>query len=496
MDKSAFKTGDFGHTAANLELSASAGADGAGKNIQKPSEVAPSTRIEESEFENTQQLNAPVKQSEIQGEITIHTSPAKPNTVSGGQIKTGKESKVSSIEYHTNDREEGLEAHKKESANYRKNGETKTGDSLEVEQNPQAEGPSEEDLISDLYHKHVPSPLSCNKGRKEKTLALFKGLGVKPKELEAFLEQTKNWQSGRVWGQGLTVFTAGFFLMSAFNYANATHGFKFSGDPEVNKLASFLMSCVIAGCGGVFGSNIITKGGLEPKYFDTKWKKDSKLVPYLDTVRGKLVEYSSFWGFSVGHSLVEVAFKNREDPVAKAAAKWASACAATFMTCLHKQMMPPLLLLRDPMLLDASTPQKEQAVSALIAEMRKENPTPVSDYMKQWGRGLKATLGIPSTTQLVRALIHTFMVVIALSGMLASQSSSNHAYELAIAGSVAIGLIWGAGSRASRAAIQEIEQNAVRLDRAQSNKGRQIEVVSEAVSSRVNDVAPRDDNKS
>ena len=379
--------------------------------------------------------------------------------------------------------------------------ETKSTDGVavsnELELQPLAD--EEASQLEALYMSKVPFPLNSDKARRKETLSLLKELGIRPQELGGLLEQTETWQSGRIWGAGLTVFSGGFFMMSAFNYANAAHGFKFSHDPEVNKLASFLMGCVIAGAGGVFGSNIIAKGGLDPKYFDARAMKDNKLVPSIDTRRGKLVEYSSFWGFSVGHALVEVMFKNRHDPAAKAAAKWASACAATLVTCLHKQMVPRMFLHRDPMLLDASTSQKKAAITALVTEMRKEKAAPLGDYMKQWGRGFKANLGIPSTTQLVRALVHTVMVFIALAGMLASQSSSSHQYELAVAGSVAIGLIWGAAFRASRAAIEEIEQGAVQRTQAPSvtavSAGLQVEVVTSAATRRVSETAPSQANR-
>ena len=211
--------------------------------------------------------------------------------------------------------------------------------------------------LVELYKANVDHRLHCDVDRMLKTLAFYIDRGVTPKELQTLLDNTETWQSGRVWGQGLTVFTAGFFLLGAYGYINARHGdaLVFSPDPQRAEIERFVWGCLIAGFGGVFGSNVIGKGGLAPGYFtplafdsDGKAYKDGKANDFTSTWRGKLTEYSSFWAFSVGHSIVEAVFKDRPaDAVGKAAAKWASACAATLFTCLTKQYLPRKMLARE-----------------------------------------------------------------------------------------------------------------------------------------------------
>lgn len=323
-----------------------------------------------------------------------------------------------------------------------------------------------------LYKKNVDPRLHSEVDRMLKTLAFYVKEGVSSEQLQALLDRTETWQSGRVWGQGLTVFTTGFFLLGAYQYINALHddALVISSDPARADIEKFVWGCLIAGFGGVLGSNVIGKGGLAPGYFtplafgsDGKAYKDGKANDFTSTWRGKLTEYISFWGFSVGHSIVEAMFKDQpKDVVGKAAAKWASACAATLVTCLTKQYLPRLMLARDSMLLDASTPAKRQAIRALLDKPRtQEACTDLGDYLSAFGRGLKASIGMPSAPELVRAVLHSLSVGVALSPMLAAKTHPEHGYELAMAGSVFIGLYWGVGSRVARATIDQIKQAGV-----------------------------------
>lgn len=326
--------------------------------------------------------------------------------------------------------------------------------------------------LVELYKANVDHRLHCDVDRMLKTLAFYIDKGVTPKELQALLDRTETWQSGRVWGQGLTVFTAGFFLLGAYQYINALHddALVISNNPARADIEKFVWGCLIAGFGGVFGSNVIGKGGLAPGYFtplafdsDGKAYKDGKANDFTSTWRGKFTEYISFWGFSVGHSVVEAMFKDHpKDAVGKAAAKWASACAATLFTCLTKQYLPRKMLARDSMLMDASTAAKRGSILALLEKPRtQEGCTDFCEYLSAFGKGLKASIGVPSAPELVRAVLHSLSAGVALSPMLAAKTHPEHGYELAMAGSVFIGLYWGVGSRVARATIDQIKQAGV-----------------------------------
>ncbi len=323
--------------------------------------------------------------------------------------------------------------------------------------------------LVELYQANVDPRLHRDLDRMIATLAFYLDRGVTPKQLQALLNRTETWQSGRVWGQGLTVFTAGFFLLSAYHYINARHGdaLVISSDPARADIERFVWGCLIAGFGGVFGSNIIGKGGLQPGYFtplafdqEGRAYKDGKAIDFTSSWRGKFTEYISFWGFSVGHSVVEAMFKdNPQDAVGKAAARWASACAATLATCLTKQYLPRLMLARDSMLLDASTPEKCAKISALLASpSTQEGCSDLGDYLSSFGKGLKANFGLPSTPEFVRAVLHSLSAAVALSPMLAARIHPEHAYEIALPGSIFLGLYWGIGSRAARTANEQIKQ--------------------------------------
>ena len=332
--------------------------------------------------------------------------------------------------------------------------------------------------LVELYQANVDPRLHRDVDRMIQTVAFYIDKGVTPKQLQALLNRTETWQSGRVWGQGLTVFTAGFFLLSAYQYINARHGDALVGshDPARADVERFVWGCLIAGFGGVFGSNIIGKAGLQPGYFtplafdqDGKAYKDGKAIDFTSSWRGKFTEYISFWGFSVGHSVVEAMFKDHpKDAVGKAAAKWASACAATLATCLTKQYLPRLMLARDSMLLDASTPEKRAKISALLDNpSTQEGCSDLGDYLSSFGKGLKANFGCPSTPELARAVLHSLSAAVALLPMLVAKIRPEHNYEIALPGSIFIGLYWGIGSRVARTAIEQIKQAGVDAARAQ-----------------------------
>ena len=327
--------------------------------------------------------------------------------------------------------------------------------------------------LVELYKAKVDHRLHRDVDRMLQTLTFYVDRGVTPKELQTLLDHTETWQTGRVWGQGLTVFTAGFFLLGAYGYINARHGdaLVFSPDPQRPEIERFVWGCLIAGFGGVFGSNVIGKGGLAPGYFtplafdsDGKAYKDGKANDFMTSTLGKFVEGISFWGFSAAYAVVEACFgAHPKDPALKAGVKWASAClVATPLTCLTKQLLPRLLLPRDSLLLDASTPEKRAAIEALLQHRYGKNwCADLGDYGRAFGKGFKANIGWPSKPEVVRAVLHSCSAAVALAGLLASQEYPDHADVLAMVGSVWLGLYWGLGSRISRCAIDQIKQAGV-----------------------------------
>jgi hypothetical protein len=216
---------------------------------------------------------------------------------------------------------------------------------------------------------------------------------------------------------------------------------------------------------------VIGKGGLAPGYFtplafdsDGKAYKDGKANDFMTSTLGKFVEGISFWGFSAVYAGVEAYFgAHPKDPALKAGVKWASAClVATPLTCLTKQLLPRLLLPRDSLLLDASTPEKRAAIEALLQHRYGKNwCADLGDYGRAFGKGFKANIGLPSTPEVVRAVLHSCSAAVALALMLASKQYPDNAHELAMVGSVVLGIYWGLGSRISRCAIDQIKQAGV-----------------------------------
>lgn len=323
-----------------------------------------------------------------------------------------------------------------------------------------------------LYKKNVDSRLHSDVNRMLKTLAFYAEARVPSEQLQALLDRTETWQSGRVWGQGLTVFTTGFFLIGAYQYINALHhdALVISHHPENADIEKFIWSCVIAGFGGVFGSNIISKGGLQPHYFtslgfdkDGKAYKDGKANDFTNTWRGAAAEYSGFWGFSAAYAAVEACFgAHPKDPVLKAGVKWASAGGATLLTCLTKQWLPRLMLPRDPLLLDASTPEKRQAIQSLLQYLhRKDTCADLGDYGRAYLKGLKANIGFPGAPEVVRAVLHACSAAVALMFSLAAKKYPGDADSLSMTSAIFLGAYWGCGSRMSRWAIDQIKQAGV-----------------------------------
>ncbi len=326
--------------------------------------------------------------------------------------------------------------------------------------------------LVELYQANVDPRLHRDVDRMIRTVAFYIDKGVTPKQLQALLDRTETWQSGRVWGQGLTVFTTGFFLIGAYQYINALHHDApvISHHPENADIEKFIWSCVIAGFGGVFGSNIISKGGLQPHYFtslgfdkDGKAYKDGKANDFTNTWRGAVAEYSGFWGFSLAYALVEGYFgAHPKDPILKAGVKWASAGGATLLTCLTKQWLPRLMLPRDPLLLDASTPEKRQAIQSLLEYLhRKDTCADLGDYGRAYLKGLKANIGFPGAPEVVRAVLHACSAAVALSFSLAAKKYPGAADSLSMTSAIWLGAYWGCGSRMSRWAIDQIKQAGV-----------------------------------
>jgi hypothetical protein len=259
------------------------------------------------------------------------------------------------------------------------------------------------------------------------------------------------------------VFLHGFGLANAVAMYMAGEGQKYEADKYQNGIDSAVVTTLIAGLGGAFGGIAAANGQLVSEYERPIVVKDRKSIDLEKHWTGKLMDWLSFTGFSIGHPSVDAHFRGSTNASALANAKGASALASTLLAGLIKGKGPSWIAHMDPQLLNASTPAQRRKVLQMMQDLRKSRPQAIAATLKATATGYKKTLGVPGPRAQTQAVLHVFAVAVSLSVFFVPNfwaMNEEQSFRFKIAGGILLGLLWGPFHKFARLTLGEIEAQA------------------------------------
>ena len=315
-----------------------------------------------------------------------------------------------------------------------------------------------------LYKARVPQALQGDMDRMIGTLEFHALLGTTPEELAALIDEGHARQPSAMAFMVLFVFLHGFGAANAVAMGMAGEGRKYEADKYQNGIDSAVATTLIAGLGGAFGGIAAANGQLVSEYERPIVVKDGKSVDLAEHWTGKLMDWLSFTGFSIGHPSVDAYFRGSTNASAIANGKGMSALASTLLAGLIKGKGPLWLAQMDPQLLNASTPAQRRKVIQMMQDLRKKRQQAVAATLEAAGTGYKKTVGLPGARAHAQAVLHVYAVAVSLAVFFVPNfwtMNEEEAFRFKIAGGVLLGLLWGPFHKFARLTLGEIEAQAV-----------------------------------
>lgn len=314
-----------------------------------------------------------------------------------------------------------------------------------------------------LYKAKVPQAQQGDMDRMIGTLEFHALLGTTPQELEALIAEGHVRQPYAVAFMVLYVFLHGFGLANAVAMYMAGEGQQYEADKYQNGIDSAVVTTLIAGLGGAFGGIAAANGQLVTEYERPFVVKDRKSIDLAEHWTGKLADWLSFTGFSIGHPSVDAHFRGSTNASALANGKGGSALASTLLAGLIKGKGPSWMAHMDPQLLNASTPAQRRKVLQMMQDLRKSRPEAIAATLEAAGTGYKKTVGVPGPRAQTQAVLHVFAVAVSLSVFFVPNfwaMNEEQSFRFKIAGGILLGLLWGPFHKFARLTLGEIEAQA------------------------------------
>lgn len=215
-----------------------------------------------------------------------------------------------------------------------------------------------------------------------------------------------------------------------------------------NAYLAYALGVLAMGVGGQMAATVVRDGKLGRKYTQAApvLADGGQLVPYAETTRAAAARRLAFYPFAVNHATVGSGVLNLERPGTARAfvvSTIVSAVETAMSDAVLNERLPPNGL--DYPWLDASTPEKAQAMEQAIGFLRENSCVALGGYAKDFGRGIAGLATMP-TMPTVKSMLQRLVIAVFATFPRVFYSLAQSPNEKAVLGVIAglwIGLSWG-----------------------------------------------------
>ncbi len=192
---------------------------------------------------------------------------------------------------------------------------------------------------------------------------------------------------------------------------------------RANLATSYAVSNTVIGVGGEVAATIVREGGMDMIYNQAVGRDDKGTrIRYADSAEGRVVYRRTFFGFPVGHGLVDYFLKDAP-AVEQARMRMISSPAAALSGAIYRAYSELNASEVDVVWLDARTPEKAAHCLKSIDDLRKPRLQAIKGYFTDnvW-EGIKGLVkdedgyGLPGADAVLRALVRTVVISALQSG--------------------------------------------------------------------------------